>query len=93
MKPELENIPFHKGSDSVLCQRLFIILLSKWPDLIPEQNHNGKDRSKLDHHFKHTVKFFRYIQGYNFIQQNHMSGTADRKPLRNPLYNTKQNCF
>ena len=65
----------------------------KRENLSPEQDNNREYRTELNNHLEHAVKRFRHIQLYKLIEQNHVSGTADRQPLGDALYNAKQKGF
>ena len=65
----------------------------KRENLSPEQDNNREYRTELNNHLEHTVKCFRHVQLHKLIEQNHVSGTADRQPLGDALYNAEQKCF
>ena len=60
---------------------------------LPIDHHNGHNRAKLDDNQEHFHKFRRNIHFDKLIYQNHMSGTADGKPLCNSLNNPEDNRF
>ena len=59
----------------------------KRENLSPEQDNDREYRTELNNHLEHAVKRFRHVQLYKLIEQNHVSGTADRQPLGDALYN------
>ena len=63
------------------------------PQFLEIEHHDCQNRSKLDHHIKHLHKSITLLQLYKLIHQNQMSGTADRQPFGNPLYNSKKDYF
>ena len=82
---------FHPQHDLIhLNDRFRLVLELKRKNLIPEQDHDCHDRTKLYDDQKHLQKLRCTVKLYKLIQNNHVSGTADRKPLRDSLDNTKQ---
>ena len=103
LKPEdplvLITVFFYKSKDSsgycrlfTQCHLCFLRDFSyvKRPQLVPVQYNNCQDRAKLDHHQEKFHKCLGYIQLDELIHKDHMSGTADRKPLGDSLHNTEK---
>ena len=87
--PQLDGIHIqHDGCAAVTALSPF-----KRENLSPEQDNNREYRTELNNHLEHAVKRFRHVQLYKLIEQNHVSGTADRQPLGDALYNAEQKCF
>ena len=63
----------------------------KRPQFIPVKNYYCQNCSQLDHYKKQILKFLCYIQLQKLIHKDHMSCTADGKPLCDSLHNTKEN--
>ena len=53
--------------------------------------YNREDRAKLNHYEKQILKILCHIQFQELIHQDHMSGTADREPFCDSLYDPKEN--
>ena len=87
--PQLDGIHIqHDGCAAVTTLSPF-----KRENLSPEQDNDREYLTELNNHLEHAVKRFRHVQLYKLIEQNHMSGTADRQPLGDALYNAEQKCF
>ena len=83
LDPQLDGIHIqHDGCAAVTALSPF-----KRENLSPEQDNNREYRTELNNHLEHAVKRFRHVQLYQLIEQNHVSGTADRQPLGDALYN------
>ncbi len=81
--PQLDGIHIqHDG-----CTAVTALSPLKRENLSPEQDNNREYRTELNNHLEHAVKRFRHVQLYKLIEQNHVSGTADRQPLGDALYN------
>src|SRR5699024_11036348 len=65
----------------------------KREQLIPELQYDRKNRAKLNHNKKDIDKVRASFQLDKLVQKDHVSCTADRKPFRDSLHNSKQNCF
>ena len=82
--------PFRLLSDGHLSSSGKLLYVKR-PQLIPVQNNDCENCSQLDHNQKYIHKILRNIQVNKLIHQDHMAGTADRKPLCNSFHNTKEN--
>ena len=83
LDPQLDGIHIqHDGCAAVTALSPF-----KRENLSPEQDNDREYRTELNNHLEHAVKRFRHVQLYKLIEQNHVSGTADRQPLGDALYN------
>ena len=83
LDPQLDGI--HIQYDG--CAAVTALSPFKRENLSPEQDNNREYRTELNNHLEHAVKRFRHVQLHKLIEQNHVSGTADRQPLGDALYN------
>ena len=75
--PQLDGIRIqHDGCAAVTALSPF-----KRENLSPEQDNDREYRTELNNHLEHAVKRFRHVQFDELVEQDHMSGTADRQPL------------
>ena len=89
LDPQLDGIHIqHDGCAAVTALSPF-----KRENLSPEQDNNREYRTELNNHLEHAVKRFRHVQFDELVEQDHMSGTADRQPFSDALYNAEQKCF
>ena len=65
----------------------------KWPELTKEGSDDREDRAQLDHDLEDLVILIRLIQPDQFIHEDHMSGTGDRKPLGKALHESEYDDF
>ena len=63
------------------------------PDRVPVQDHDSHDGSELDNDQEHLHKHGGYPEGYQLIQQDHVTGAADGKPFRDAFHDTEQQRF
>ena len=69
------------------------LLHAKGPQLAPEQHHHGHDGTQLDDHTEHGHELFACVEFDDLLQQDHMTGGRNGKPLGNALHNAHQDGF
>ena len=67
--------------------------MGKGVQLVKEQHAHRKDGSELDNDQEHLHKHGGYPEGYQLIQQDHVTGAADGKPFRDAFHDTEQQRF